>query len=211
MSTFLALQRTQLYSGLAATLDAYSRLLELRHRCCINGDYRDAYDATKNWINRSFKVAQIATELFLKCNSYITRCSTWTKLSMQVYVNTTCNIVRRSAKRCRQVLFEFWFWRGDSLLLQNNTGIGGTPQTKLTINEAEILSIHRKWTSTCKSRDSGKAFIHDFPVHITFMFIFSWGTPNKKRLSTNLKWEVTCVESKMLRFLLKSKRFWMQN
>ena len=125
MSTFLALQRTQLYSGLAATLDAYSRLLELRYRCCINRDYRDAYDATKNWINRSFKVAQIATELFLKCNSYITWCSTWTKLSMKVYVNTTCNIVRRSAKRCRQVLFEFWFWRGDSLLLQNNRRIGG--------------------------------------------------------------------------------------
>nr|WP_183406893.1 hypothetical protein [Lacticaseibacillus paracasei] len=30
------------------------------------------------------------------------------------------------------------------------------PQTKLTIGAAEILSIHRKWTSTCKSRDNRK-------------------------------------------------------
>ncbi|QHC82862.1 hypothetical protein F5J09_14135 (plasmid) [Lacticaseibacillus paracasei] len=41
--------------------------------------------------------------------------------------------------------------------LKNNRGIGGVPQTKLTISAAEILSIHRKWTSTCKSRDSRKS------------------------------------------------------
>ena len=103
------LQRTQLYSGLPATWDAYSKLLEKQHRCCINGDYRDAYDATKNWINRSFKVAQIATELFLKYNSYIVWYSTWMKHLMQGRANITCNIMRRSAKRCRQALFGFWF------------------------------------------------------------------------------------------------------
>uniref|UniRef100_UPI000ADC4F2C hypothetical protein n=1 Tax=Lacticaseibacillus paracasei TaxID=1597 RepID=UPI000ADC4F2C len=47
MSTFLALQRTQLYSGLSATLDAYSELLELKHICCFNRNYRDACNATK--------------------------------------------------------------------------------------------------------------------------------------------------------------------
>ena len=128
---------------------------------------------------------------------------------MQGYINTTCNTMRRSAKRCRQVLFEFWLWRGDSPPFKITGGLGACPQTKLNLSAAEILSIHRKCTYTCKSRDSGKAFIHDFPVHITFMFIFSWGTPNKKRLYTNLEWEITCVESKMLHFLLKSKRCWM--
>lgn len=41
--------------------------------------------------------------------------------------------------------------------LKNNRGLGACPQTKLTISVAEILSIHRKWTSTCKSRDSRKS------------------------------------------------------
>ena len=131
MSTFLALQRTQLYSGLYATRDAYSELLELKHRCCFNRDYRDACNATKYWINRNFKVTQISTEMFLKCNSYITWYSTWLKRSMQGHGNIMCNIVRRSAKRCRQVLFEFWFWRGRLLLLKNNRGIGGTPPNKI--------------------------------------------------------------------------------
>ena len=35
MSTFLALQRTQLYSGLSATLDVYSELLELKHNVAL--------------------------------------------------------------------------------------------------------------------------------------------------------------------------------
>ena len=36
-------------------------------------------------------------------------------------------------------------------------GIGGVPQTKLTSSAAEIGSIHRKCTYTCKSRDSRKS------------------------------------------------------
>ena len=95
--------------------------------------------------------------MFLECNSYITWCSTWTKLQIQEYVNTMCNIMQRSLKRCRQVLFEFWLWRGDSPLFKITGGLGGCPQTKLTISAAEILSIHRKWTSTCESRDSRKS------------------------------------------------------
>ena len=156
MSTLLALQRTQLYSGLSATWDAYSELLELKHRCCFNRNYRDAFNATQHWINRSFKVAQIATNLFLKCNSYITWYSTRMKRSMRWDVNTTCNIVRRSAKRCRQGLFEFWIRRGALPPFKITRRLGACPQTKLTISAAEILSIQRKWTSTCKSRDSRK-------------------------------------------------------
>ncbi|QKK94450.1 hypothetical protein FBD73_15585 (plasmid) [Lacticaseibacillus paracasei] len=33
---------------------------------------------------------------------------------------------------------------------------GRAPKTKLTISGADIGSIYRKWTSTCKSRDSRK-------------------------------------------------------
>uniref|UniRef100_UPI00351F77D0 hypothetical protein n=1 Tax=Lacticaseibacillus paracasei TaxID=1597 RepID=UPI00351F77D0 len=33
---------------------------------------------------------------------------------------------------------------------------GRAPKTKLTISEADNESIYRKWTSTCKSRDSRK-------------------------------------------------------
>ena len=76
---------------------------------------------------------------------------------MQGYANTTCNIMRRSAKRCRQKLFEFWFWRGDSPSFKITGGLGACPQKKLTISSAEILSIRRKCTYTCKSRDSKKS------------------------------------------------------
>ena len=76
---------------------------------------------------------------------------------MQGYVNTTCNIMRRSAKRCRQVLFEFWFWRATHSSFKITGGLGARPQTKLTISAAEILSIHRKCTYTFKSRDSRKS------------------------------------------------------
>jgi hypothetical protein len=48
-------------------------------------------------------------------------------------------------------------FEGGLTFLQNNRGIGGVPQTKLTISADEILSISRKWTSTCKSRDSRKS------------------------------------------------------
>ena len=67
--------------------------------------------------------------MFLECNSYITWCSTWTKLQMQEYVNTMCNIMRSSAKRCRQVLFKFWFWRGRFIPPFKITGgLGACPQ-----------------------------------------------------------------------------------
>ena len=76
---------------------------------------------------------------------------------MQEYVNAICNIRRGSAKRCRQGLFEFWLRRADSPPFKITRGLGAFPQTKLTISVAEIRSIHRKWTSTCKSRDSRKS------------------------------------------------------
>ena len=144
MGTFLVLQRTQLYSGLAATWDAYSELPELKHRCCFNRDYRDVCNAIKYWISRNFKVTQISTKLFLKYNSYIAWYSTWMKHLMQGRVNITCNIMRRSAKRCRQVLFEFWFWREVRCPLQNNMGIGGTPPNK--------IDDQRSWDSVNSSQ-----------------------------------------------------------
>ena len=76
---------------------------------------------------------------------------------MNVGVNTACNIMQKPAKRCHQVLFEFWLWRSDSPLFKITGKLGACPQTKLTISAAEILSIHRKCTYTCKSRDSRKS------------------------------------------------------
>ena len=76
---------------------------------------------------------------------------------MNVGVNTACNIMQKPAKRCHQVLFEFWLWRSDSPLFKITGKLGACPQTKLTISAAEIGSIHRKCTYTCKSRDSRKS------------------------------------------------------
>ncbi|MCT3191049.1 hypothetical protein EFO83_03110 [Lacticaseibacillus rhamnosus] len=54
-------------------------------------------------------------------------------------------------------MFEFWLWRSDSPLFKITGKLGACPQTKLTISAAEIGSIHRKCTYTCKSRDSRKS------------------------------------------------------
>ena len=67
---------------------------------------------------------------------------------------TSCEAQRKDVVRC---CLNFGFEGGDLSPLQNNRGIGGVPPKKLTISSAEILSIRRKCTYTCKSRDSRKS------------------------------------------------------
>lgn len=125
------LQRTQLYSGLPETWDAYSKLLETQHLCCFNRSHRDAYQAMNHWINCSFKLQKYQ----LRCSLNETHILHDVKLELNSQRKnmptprvTSCKDQRKDVVRS---CLNFGFEGVTHPPLQNNKGIGGTPPNKI--------------------------------------------------------------------------------